>query len=827
MATLNKEFKVDKYGAISNEKAIFKGQFYRITVLSDCLVRLEYDEGGMFEDRPTELAKFRNFPVPEFKVKENETTLEISTKYFVLQYQKDKPFAGSMFAPDAYLKVALVKSDKAWYYSHDEARNFKGFVNTIDLREPYMTPAEKTIENKDVKNKAKKALNIKDSLKGLYSTDGFVALDDSDSLIIDEQGFLVKEERKRIDIYLFMYKRDFGVCLKDYFTLTGYPPLIPRYALGIWWNKTKEYKMQDIVELTKDFNKYEIPLSLLLLGEHWHIKDINNKSLYKSGFTFNPECFTKAEELTTYLHDRGIRLGVNIDPAEGIHTHEKNYDELASNLGYKEKQIIPYNIYDKNFIANYLTTLITPLYNTGVDMFWIDYYPKDKKKLNATNYYHFNDFKKMKSKRPFIMSRISDKAPHNYGILYSGESFVSWETLAKIPQYNILGSNLGLSWWSHDIGGYKNGVEDKELYLRYIQLGVFSPILRLSSETGHYYKRKPWKWDLNTYSVARDYLRFRHRLIPYLYGEAYKYHKSGLPLIQPLYYAIPEIYDEKEFQNEYFFGTELLVAPITKPADEVMQRSVERVYLPAGTWYDFKTGKKFIGDKRYYMFYKQEDYPVFAKSGSIIILADLEQNINVTNPPKSMEIHVFPGKNNIYNLYEDDGTTTMYKDGYYIVTKFDYNYLQNAYNLIIRPFEGKSKIIPDKRNYKIRFRNTREPRNIDVMQENKPIAFTSRIEDNDLIIDVKDVDTTRQLTVMCKGQNIEIDSKRIINEDIDSIINDLQITTSLKARIADIMFSKIDISRKRIYLKKLKKNGLDNKFIKMFLKLLDYMKEID
>ena len=827
MATLNKEFKVDKYGAISNEKAIFKGQFYRITVLSDCLVRLEYDEGGMFEDRPTELAKFRNFPVPDFKVKENETTLEISTKYFVLQYQKDKPFAGSMFAPDAYLKVALVKSDKAWYYSHDEARNFKGFVNTIDLREPYMTPAEKAIENKDVKKKAKKVLKIKDSLKGLYSTDGFVALDDSDSLIIDEQGFLVKEERKRIDIYLFMYKRDFGVCLKDYFTLTGYPPLIPRYALGIWWNKTKEYKMQDIVELTKDFNKYEIPLSLLLLGEHWHIKDINNKSLYKSGFTFNPECFTKAEELTTYLHDRGIRLGVNIDPAEGIHTHEKNYDELAANLGYKEKQIIIYNIYDKNFIANYLTTLITPLYNTGVDLFWIDYYPKDKKKLNATNYYQFNDFKKMKSKRPFIMSRISDKAPHNYGVLYSGESFVSWETLAKIPQYNILGSNLGLSWWSHDIGGYKNGVEDKELYLRYIQLGVFSPILRLSSETGHYYKRKPWKWDLNTYSVARDYLRFRHRLIPYLYGEAYKYHKSGLPLIQPLYYAIPEIYDEKEFQNEYFFGTELLVAPITKPADEVMQRSVERVYLPAGTWYDFKTGKKFIGDKRYYMFYKQEDYPVFAKSGSIIILADLEQNINVTNPPKSMEIHVFPGKNNIYNLYEDDGTTTMYKDGYYIVTKFDYNYLQNAYNLIIRPFEGKSKIIPDTRNYKIRFRNTREPRNIDVMQENKPIPFTSRIEDNDLIIDVKDVDTTRQLTVMCKGQNIEIDSKRIINEDIDSIINDLQITTSLKARIADIMFSKIDISRKRIYLKKLKKNGLDNKFIKMFLKLLDYMKEID
>ena len=827
MATINKEFKVDYNNAKSNEQAIFKGQFYRITVLSESLVRLEYDEGGMFEDRPTELARFRNFPVPQFTKRENEAVIEIKTKYFTLQYQKDKPFNGTMFAQDAFLKVALNGTDRAWYYSHDEARNFKGYINTLDTREPYMTQAEKMQEEKNIKNKAKKALKIKTTFKGLYSTDGFVALDDSKSLLIDEEGYLFKDERQRIDIYLFMYKRDFGVCLRDYYTLSGYPPLIPRYALGIWWNKTKEYNMQDIIDLTKDFNKYEIPLSILLLGEYWHIKDLNNKSLFKSGYTFNPECFSKAEELTTYLHDRGIRLGVNIDPSEGIHTHEKNYDELASNLGYKEKQVIPFNVLDKNFIANYLTVLITPLYNQGVDFFWIDYYPKDQKSLNATNYYHFNDFKKMKTTRPLIMSRISDVAPHKYGILYSGESFVSWDTLAKIPQYNILASNLALSWWSHDIGGYKNGVEDKELYLRYVQLGTFSPILRLSSETGHYYKRKPWKWDLNTYSVARDYLRLRHRLIPYLYGEAYKYYKSGTPLIQPLYYLVPEIYDEKEFSNEYLFGSELLVAPITKEADKVMQRSVERIYLPAGTWYDFKTGKKFVGDKRYYMFFKQEDYPVFAKSGSIVILGDLENNINVTNPPKSMEVHVFPGKNNIYNLYEDDGISTLYKEGYYIITRFDYNYLQNAYNLIIRPFEGKSKIIPDTRNYKIRFRNTREPKSIEVMQENKPIAFTSRLEDNDLIIQVNDVDTTRQLMVICKGPNIEIDSKRIIDDDIDSIINDLQIPTSIKAQIADIMFSKIDISRKRIYLKKLRKKGLETVFIKMFLKLLDYMKEID
>ena len=836
MAELNEKFKPDYQNATSDEKAMFKGKFFRITVLSETLVRLEYDTSGTFEDRPTEFARFRNFPVPTFEVQENETILAISTKYFRIQYLKDKPFEGSAFAPDTNLKVSLYETDKSWYYGHDEARNYGGFINNLETREEYVSQTERIIEEKQqqnrnirkVLNKAKKIkkMLIPGSMKGLYSTDGFTAVDDSNSLIIDENGFIVKDERKRIDIYLFMYKRNFGACLKDYFTLSGYPPMIPRYALGVWWNKTKPYSLQDVQDLITEFNKNKIPLSIMLLGENWHIKDKNNIKLYKSGFSFNPEYFSRPEDLTSFLHDRGIRLGVNIDPAEGIHTHELKYEELASSLGIKEKQIIPFNAYDTNFMSNYLKILITPLYNNGVDFFWIDYYPRDRKLLNTLNYYHFNDFKQMNSTRPFLLTRLNDIAPHLYPVHYSGETIVGWDTLKKLPVHNSRSANLGLSWWSHDIGGYKNGVEDKELYIRYVQYGVFSPILRLSSETGHYYKRKPWKWDINTLTIVRDYLRLRHRLIPYIYGEAYKYHKSGLPLIQPLYYAMPELYDEKEFENEYFFGTELLVAPITKPADKVMQRSVERVYLPPGTWYDLKTGKKFIGDNRYYLFYKQEDYPVFAKSGSIICFADLEENINVTNPPKTMEVHIFPGKSNIYNLFEDDGVTSVYEDGYYIVTRFDYNYLENDYTLIIRPFEGKSRIIPDKRNYRIRFRNTREPREVSVLIDSNKIEFESYVEDNDFVIEIKDADTTRQMTVICRGQDIEIDAKRIINEDIDSIISDLQIPTAIKEEIAEIMFGKFDIARKRIYIKKLSQKGLDRIFIKMFIKLLEYIKDI-
>ena len=820
MEKLDDSFKIDYKNAMCDTKKIFKGSKYRISVLSDTLLRLEYDESGVFEDRPTELAINRKFPLFDFDVQENSKYLVITTKYYRLQYIKDKPFVGSLFAPDSALRVALLDTDKSWYYGHDEARNYGGYENSVDTRNPSISRTDNKVKDKD--QKEEQILKI----KGLYSTDGFATIDDSKSLIIDENGYLIKDERPRIDIYLFMYKRDFGKCLQDYFTLTGYPPLLSRYALGIWWNKTERYSMDDIKDLVYDFNKNKIPLSVLLLGEKWHTKDENNLNRYKSGFTFNNELFPKPELLTKFLHERGIRLGLNIDPSEGIHPHETNYDNFADSLGLKEKQIIPFNAFDKDFMASYLSKLIDPLTNMGVDFYWVDFYPLNRKSLNSLNYYQYLNFNKIKDNRGLILSRISDIAPHRYGILYSGESFVSWDTLAKLPYFTSLGSNLGLSWWSHDIGGYKKGIEDRELYIRYVEYGAFSPIFRLASEAGHFYKRKPWKWDIKTFTIVQDYCKLRQRLVPYLYGEAYKYHKSGLPLIQPLYYSIPEIYDEVEFKNEYLFGTELLVAPITKPKDQVMQRSVERIYLPEGTWYDFKTGKKFLGNKRYYVFYKEEDYPVFAKGGSIVCLADLENNINVTNAPKTMEVHVFPGKSNIYNLYEDDGISSLYKEGYYIVTRFDYNYLQNNYTLIIRPFEGKSGIIPASRNYRIRFRNTREARNIDVLLDNSTIPFDSYIDDNDFVIDVKNVDTTKQLTIICKGRDIEIDAKRIVNEDIDGIISDLQIPTSIKTRIGDIMFSDIDISRKRIYLKKLHSNGLDNAYIKMFLKLLDYIKDI-
>jgi len=805
MASLDEYYKVNFENAKSKPGAIFQGNKYRITVLTESLIRFEYNEQGEFENRPTEFALNRNFEVPKITVNQDPKYLVITTKYFRLEYNKGKSFIGNFIARDTNLKVTLVGTDKAWYFNHPEARNFLG-------------------TNKRLTDKMERS-NL---TKGLYSTDGFASIDDTDSLIFDNDNFLKKRVLKKgaIDTYLFIYRRDFGECLQDYFALTGAPALIRRSALGIWWNKEETYNFEDIKKLIANFNKYEIPISNLLLANSWSAKDKANAKNKRTGYTFNKDLFSSPFELTNYLHERGVNLGLNIDPSEGILPSEPTYEEIAQSLELKEKRVIPFNAFDPNIVDIFLNKFLKPLSNVGTDFFFLDCLTKNLANIRALNHYVFSLYNEKERQRGMLLSYNGLKAAHRYPVCYSGKTEVNWKILKDIPHFNSRSANIGVSWWSHTIGGYKDGIEDPELYMRYVQLGTFSPIFRLSSASGHYYKREPWRWDVKTCEITTDYCQLRQRLIPYLYTEAYKYHKTGLPLIQPLYYKYPQLKDEPLYRNEYFFGTELFIAPITIPKDPIMNRAIHRIFMPNGMWYDFKTGKKFPGGKRYITFFQDENYPVFAKSGSIVPLAVLEKNKNVSKPPRSMEIHVFPGLSNSYKLYEDDGESNLYKEGYYIVTNIDYNYQANNYTLIIRPVEGKSGIIPEKRDYKIRFRNTKVADEVIIYVDENKIEFNSYTEDADFVIEVKDIPTTKQLTINCKGQDIEIDAARIINEEIDSIINDLKIRTVLKEKIATVIYSDMTINKKRIALRKLKNDGLDKIYIRMFLKLLEYIAEI-
>lgn len=778
-------------------KTVFTGGKFRITVLTERLVRLEYDNDGIFNDYATALVKNRLFPMPTFTVKEDTNLLCIDTKYFHLTYLKNTAFSSKS------LYATIPDSKNEWYYGLKEVRNFGS--NTVSLDNTKVLPK---LEN------------------GLFSEDGIVTIDESNALWLDTYDNIVETgDHKRIDLYLFIYNNDFGLCLQDFYHLTGYPDLIPRYALGNWWSKEEVYNDQTLTETIDRFTRHGIPLSVFLFDNDWSIKDKVKYPLVDSGFTFNTELFPTPEQTIEKLHQRKLKVGVKINPYYGFYPFERYFSEATKYIQVNKQGFIEFNPFDVRNMDLFLKIFIHPLESIGIDFFWNDYLSKDKNQMFIVNDYMHLDARR-NNKRSLMLMRNTTIAQHRYNVMYSGRTCIDWNTLRMLPFYNLSSSNIGACWWSHDVGGCVGGIEDNDFYIRSVQFGVFSPILRFNTERGKYFKREPWRWDAVTENIATYYLRLRHKLIPYIYSEAYRYHKDGALLIRPFYYTNLNVYDDVNYRNQYYFGNSFMISPIINPMDPVISnRTIQKFYMPDGVWYDFKTGKKFLGNHKYISFYKIEDYPIFVKTGSIIPLAGDASYMKMSNPT-DLEIHVFPGKSNTYHLYEDDGETYEYQKGNYLITEIDYNYRQSNYTIIIRPLEGTTAVVPAKRNYKIVFRNTKKADNVVVYENDKKISRDTSLTENDFIVTIRDISPSSQIVINCYGKDIETDALMLIKDDIESILSDLKIQTVLKDDIAAIIFNdEVSLGKKRIAIKKLKRKGLDPRSIKVFLKLLDYMDE--
>ena len=792
--------KASKDLVCSNDNTV-SGKTFRITVLTERLVRLEYNPNGLFVDLESELVRFRNFPKVDFELKEDNKYLTIKTKYFSLSYTKEKSFDGGRLVPMSNLKVELNGTDKGWYYNHPEIKNtkdYKGNFFSLDGSEE----------------------NLK-ARKGLYSPDGFSSIDDSNTYLYDKNRKIYTRDGG-IDIYLFMYNKDFDLALKDYFALTGYPSLIPRYALGNWWSRDFDYTTKDIEELIGNFEKNGIPLSILLLDKGWHQYNYENKEI-KSGFTFNKELIEKPKDLINDLHKKNIHVGVKIDPSDGVYPIDEKYKELADTFGVTDNKIIAFDPLNPVFLDSLYQIMISPLTHMGVDFFWND------TDCSTMYYIQFGLYSQLLFERinnddkqhEMILSRNPMIATHRYPVTYTGKALIGWDTIKRICRTQEQASNMGIAWTSTDVDGNYGGIEEEELYVRSVEQATFGPILRFNAPRGRYYRREPWRWNAKTLEIVGRYLKLRHRLIPCLYSEAYEYHKNGTLFMKPLYYDYPWVFDDVNYRDEYYFG-QMLVAPITQGKDMLMNRTVQRVFIPEGTWYDFITGKKFPGNKEYKTFYRDEDYPVFVKKGGIIPLNNDLDNLNYTGNPDSLEIHIFPGESNTYNLYEDLDEV----EEKHLITQIDYNYLPSNYTVIIRNIEGVKGVAPDKRSYKIRFRNTKKADDVICYFNDSQIKTISYVDESDFVVEITDVPTMGQLTLNCKGKDIEIDAIRFINDDIDNILLDLPIPTVVKEQISSVMFSNLPIKRKRIEIRKLRKYNLGKEYIRLFLKLLAYIEII-
>ena len=711
----------------AEDAAIIQGEKYRFTVLTEEMIRLEYCEDGKFEDRATQCVIDRKFKVPEYQVIENEESLEIITDKIHLVYNKQK-FTDYGLSVQVRGNISVYHS--IWHFG-EEATDLRGTARTLD-------EADGAIELEH----------------GIISRFGYGILDDSRSLVITEDGWVEPRKEDCIDIYFLGYGHEYEHCLKDYYHLTGKTPLLPRYALGNWWSRFYRYNDQEYKALMTRFEKEEIPFSVSVIDMDWHLVDIDPK--YGSGwtgYTWNKELFPDPKEFMTWLHDHGLKVTLNVHPAGGVQAHEEKYKEMAEAMGrdWEKEEPVNFDVTDQKFLKAYFEYLHHPNEEEGVDFWWLDWQQGGLSKIPGLdplwmlNHYHYLDSGR-RGKRRLTFSRYAGMGSHRYPVGFSGDTIISWESLAFQPYFTANASNVGYGWWSHDIGGHMKGYRDEELSTRWIQFGVFSPIMRLHSSNSAFTGKEPWNYNAVSENIMKRYLKLRHEMIPYLYTMNYHASHDGQPLIRPMYYLEPEQPEAYEVPNEYYFGTELVVCPITEPTDKAAGTACVKAWIPEGKWYDIFSGLKYDGGRMLELYRSLEDIPVLAKEGAIIPLTDLTEYTNSVENPKELAVKIVPGKKNAFILMEDTGDTCEDKEENWAQTKLEWI---NENEFIIHPVNGNLDVIPKRRTWKMEFYGIADVDNLEVTVGGKAIE-TERIYDEKRHIcqvNIPETEVTEQITI--------------------------------------------------------------------------------
>ncbi len=665
-----------------------QGDKYRITVLTDRMIRVEYQEQGHFEDRKTTGVVNREFPECDYSLERNEEGIVVETSQLLLRYNEAEPSTQG-------LSILVKSTGNTWNYGMGHANtdgNLHGTARTLDL-------ADGPIFLED----------------GIFGTKGFAALDDSKSAVCHEDGEYRTREYQVTDVYFFGFGTDYYGGLKEFYRLCGKTPLIPRYALGNWWSRFYKYTEDSYLELMDKFEEEKIPLSVAVIDMDWHVTAVDPKyGTGWTGYSWNKEYFPDYKRFLKKLHERGLSTTVNLHPADGIRAFEDMYTEVATKMGIDPatEEPVKFDFGDTKFRDTYFEEVMHPYEKDGVDFWWIDWQQgtglkeTDVDPLFLLNHYHYHD-QENRNVRPMIFSRYAGPGSHRYPVGFSGDTKATWRSLDFQPYFTSTASNIGYGWWSHDIGGHMLGDRNDERLLRWVQFGVFSPVMRLHSSSSAFMNKEPWVLSEPYHGIIAEFMRLRHRLIPYLYTENYRAYMEDRPLIRPMYYLLPG--DERAYNVpcEYGFGENLIVGAITTPEDSELKQAAVNMVIPDGRWMDILNGRIYRGGQKRKLYRKINEIPVLLKAGGILPLS-MEDTQNGTANPEALRLCVGSGADGSYTLYEDDGITMEYRDGKFVETKYEVSYKKAAsesdeIRFTVQAAEGDLSLIPEKRDYEIRF----------------------------------------------------------------------------------------------------------------------------
>ncbi|KAL4944942.1 hypothetical protein BDV06DRAFT_232136 [Aspergillus oleicola] len=589
--------------------SIVHGPNYRFTLLNERLIRFEWAEDDHFENRASTFAINREFT--------------IITDHFHLSYTEQK------FSPESlifHFSGKSVKYGTPWRFGTPTEFNLGGTARTLD----------------GVDGRC-------DMGQGVLSKAGYAVIDDSKSMLFDGKGFVApRKSGERFDCYLFCYGREYKAAIKAFYALSGKQPVVPRFALGNWWSRYYAYHQDEYVALMDRFRSQKIPMSVAVLDMDWHyVSDDRVPHAGWTGYTWDKKLFPDPKKFRSDMHTRRLKVTLNDHPHGGVHAHEEAYEEMARFLGHdtSDKNPILFDPASPKFMEAYFNILHRRLEEDACDFWWVDWQQGPYSKIPGFDpLWLLNHFQYLDSAQddriPLIFSRYGGPGSHRYPIGFSGDTVVSWESLAFQPEFTATASNIGYGWWSHDIGGHIRGVRDDELLARWTQLGVFSPIMRLHSTSSRWMSKEPWLYGAECCRAMSKILHFRHALAPYLYTQNVLGSANDEPLIRPMYWSYPNTTEAYEVPNQYYLGSDLLVAPIVQPRDKRTNLASVRAWLPPGQRFmDLFTGTLYGGGRGITFYRTIENYPVLVAEGSIITM-DVADGEAVNGCPNPVRVDV-------------------------------------------------------------------------------------------------------------------------------------------------------------------------------------------
>lgn len=658
--------------AKADDSQIYVDGDLRITYITSRLLRVEI---GEFTDLASYAVWNRRFPAGDMKITKNGAMCKAETEDIILTLKNKKPYS-------VYFK------ENAQTELFSNQKNLKGTYRTLDN-----TFGKIPLEDGFITE------------KGLY-------LFEDKTVLLDKNGLFAPRTGASKDYYVFAYGRNYRDTIKAFYSISSPTPLIPRFALGVWWSRYHAYTQQEYLSLMDRFEKEGIPLTVATVDMDWHWVDIKKQFGKKlsgwTGYSWDTNLFPDYKEFLKQLKEKNLHITLNLHPADGVRSFEDMYEDMARANGIdpSTEKPVKFRCGSDTFWNSYFDILHKPYEKDGVDFWWIDWQQgkssdvKGLDPLTALNHYHYLDNAE-NGDIPLILSRYGGVGSHRYPLGFSGDTAINWKVLAFQPYFTANAANAAYGWWSHDIGGHHQGYRDDELYLRWIQFGVFSPILRLHSTAIELLGKEPWKYRQDVYKSAKEWLNFRHKLIPYIFSMNHRCHSDGIALCEPMYYSYPNDKNAYNVANQYMFGSELMVCPITSPQNKEVGMGSVKVWIPDGEYTDIFTLQKYSGSQMLTLNRELYTIPVLAKAGAVIPLS--ADSGNDSSNPQKLEVWVFKG-NHEFVMYEDNGKTDFAEHTAKTVFKNTFDEKTNTAKLTIE-VEGDLSVIPENRQYKICFKD--------------------------------------------------------------------------------------------------------------------------